>query len=453
MLTAKFEYDAISDRYSEFLIEEILANVGKLYNLSKDPNDRAIGGAGSGGTAALTAAWFRPDVFRRVLIFGGSDGGYRGDDVYPTLIRKSETRPLRVFLQNVKCDTSDPFAEGGNRDSDTPMAAAFKDLGYDCRFDPVKEDHGDANDAAVLPDALRWLWHGHPQPIVGARRDAAADIVVPGKGWEPFGEKIDRAFALAADRQGNLFVSESRYMQERILKFDVAGKSVVFKDYRYDPPEHSRRGHQRAGIVHISPMTVGQNGTLYAYRDHLEQIVAFAPDGKETVVARDVERVEGLAGDRHGSLYFADAGAWNIRLVDPGKPPRVVAAVRQSPYNLQLMPGGSRLVLGNVGWGPAWSYQVMPGGQLTDGKPFCQLAAPAVRMDAMAADSAGRLYVGTEVGIQVFDVQGRLVLIMAAPPGGNLWYMAVGGPDFQTLYANAGYKLFCRPLKTKGIRP
>jgi sugar lactone lactonase YvrE len=69
----------------------------------------------------------------------------------------------------------------------------------------------------------------------------------------------------------------------------------------------------------------------------------------------------------------------------------------------------------------------------------------------MAADTEGRLYICTEIGIQVFDPQGRLVFIMAAPPGGNLWHIAIGGPDFQTLYASAGYKLFRRPLKTKGI--
>ena len=39
-----FEYDGLGDRYVRFLLEEILPEVGKKYNLAKDGNSRAIGG-------------------------------------------------------------------------------------------------------------------------------------------------------------------------------------------------------------------------------------------------------------------------------------------------------------------------------------------------------------------------------------------------------------------------
>jgi len=73
-----FEYDALSDRYANFLIEEILPEVGKHYNLSKDPNDYAIAGSSSGGIAAFNAAWTRPDTFRRIMSFIGSFTNVRG---------------------------------------------------------------------------------------------------------------------------------------------------------------------------------------------------------------------------------------------------------------------------------------------------------------------------------------------------------------------------------------
>ena len=63
-----YEYDALGDRYARFLLEEILPEVGKSYNLSDDPNDRAIGGASSGAICAFNVAWERPDEFRRVQI-------------------------------------------------------------------------------------------------------------------------------------------------------------------------------------------------------------------------------------------------------------------------------------------------------------------------------------------------------------------------------------------------
>src|ERR1043166_8801979 len=72
----------------------------RSYNLSTDPNDRAISGSSSGGNASFNAAWTRPDVFHRVLSFIGGFTNLRGDHIYPSLVRKMETKPLRVFLQD-----------------------------------------------------------------------------------------------------------------------------------------------------------------------------------------------------------------------------------------------------------------------------------------------------------------------------------------------------------------
>ena len=82
------------------MIDEILPNVGQEYNLSDDPNDRAIAGASSGGICAFTVAWERPDQFRRVLSTIGTYVGLRGGNEYPTLVRKTEPKPIRVFLQD-----------------------------------------------------------------------------------------------------------------------------------------------------------------------------------------------------------------------------------------------------------------------------------------------------------------------------------------------------------------
>jgi len=61
------EYDSLGDQYAKFLLEEILPEVGKSYNLTTDPDQRAICGASSGGICAWTVAWERPDAFRKVL--------------------------------------------------------------------------------------------------------------------------------------------------------------------------------------------------------------------------------------------------------------------------------------------------------------------------------------------------------------------------------------------------
>src|ERR1043165_6826131 len=82
------EYDAVGPRFPTFLIEEILAEVGKEYNLSSNPDALDISGSSSVGNAAFNAACTRPDVFHRVLSFLCGFTTLRGDHIYPSLVRK-----------------------------------------------------------------------------------------------------------------------------------------------------------------------------------------------------------------------------------------------------------------------------------------------------------------------------------------------------------------------------
>ena len=102
-----FEYDGLGDNYARFLLEELLPEVekqkasdGRAIHLSKNGNDRAIGGASSGAVCAFTAAWEKPGEFSRVFSAIGTYVGLRGADRYPTLVRKYEPKPIRIFLQD-----------------------------------------------------------------------------------------------------------------------------------------------------------------------------------------------------------------------------------------------------------------------------------------------------------------------------------------------------------------
>ena len=76
----------------------------RTYNLSKDANDHGIAGISTGGVGAFVAAWNRPDQFRRVITWIGSFGNFRGADRLPGLIRRTEPRPIRVFMQTGRQD-------------------------------------------------------------------------------------------------------------------------------------------------------------------------------------------------------------------------------------------------------------------------------------------------------------------------------------------------------------
>ena len=151
-----FEYDSLGDLYARFLLEEILPEVAKTYQLTSDPEGRAICGNSSGGICAFTAAWERPDAFRKVVSHIGSFTNIRGGHVYPALIRKTEKKPLKVFLQDGRNDLDNQFGNWPLSNQD--MAAALKYAGYDYQFVFGEGTHNGKHGGALLPDTLRWLW-------------------------------------------------------------------------------------------------------------------------------------------------------------------------------------------------------------------------------------------------------------------------------------------------------
>lgn len=150
------EYDTLSDAYARFLLDELLPEVGKTWNLTADPDQRAICGISSGGICAFTAAWERPDAFHKVLSHIGSFTNIRGGHVYPALIRKTERKPLRIFLQDGNHDLDNPH--GNWWLSNLEMDAALKFQKYDAQFVGGGGAHNGEHGGAILPESLRWLW-------------------------------------------------------------------------------------------------------------------------------------------------------------------------------------------------------------------------------------------------------------------------------------------------------
>lgn len=151
-----FEYDTLSDQYARFLLEEILPEVEKTYNLTTDPERRAIGGISSGGICAWTVAWERPDAFRKVLSHVGSFTNIRGGHNYAAYIRKTERKPIRIFLQDGSNDLNN--LHGNWPLANQQMASSLEFAKYDYKFVFGDGGHNGKHGGAILPDSLRWLW-------------------------------------------------------------------------------------------------------------------------------------------------------------------------------------------------------------------------------------------------------------------------------------------------------
>ena len=154
-----YEYDSFGDGYARFLLEELLPAVGEKYNLSDKAADRAICGASSGGICAFTVAWERPDAFSKVYSMIGSFTNIRGGHVYPSWIRKTAKKPVKVFLQGGRNDLDNDHGHWPL--ANEQMAAALNFMDWDHKFVYGAGKHNLQHGGVLLPDALRWLWAGH----------------------------------------------------------------------------------------------------------------------------------------------------------------------------------------------------------------------------------------------------------------------------------------------------
>jgi enterochelin esterase-like enzyme len=150
------EYNSLGDAYARFLLEEILPQVQKDYRLTEDPEGWAIGGASSGAICAFTVAWERPDKFRRVFSTIGSYVDLAGGHVYPYLIRITERKPLRIYLQDGASDLDNPF--GNWPIANRQMAKALEFMKYDFHFEFGDGQHNSKHGASLFPEAMKWLW-------------------------------------------------------------------------------------------------------------------------------------------------------------------------------------------------------------------------------------------------------------------------------------------------------
>ncbi|MEX2263400.1 MAG: SMP-30/gluconolactonase/LRE family protein [Bryobacteraceae bacterium] len=433
-----FEYDALGDRYARFLIEEILPEVGKSYNLSSDPNDRAIAGSSSGGICAFTAAWNRPDAFRRVLSFIGSYTNLRGGQIYPTLIRKTEPRPLRVFLQDGRNDSN--IYAGSWFIANQDMASALEYAGYDTKFVVGTEAHNSRHGSSILPDALRWLWREHPKPIAKPNKEGDRQFVTmildPTKDWEQVSQGHKFTEGPAVDRHGNVYFSD--VPGNKIFKIGLDGKVGVFKE----------------DSGNANGLMFGLDGKLYACQNGRKRIVAFAEDGTETVIAEDVNSND-LVVNQRGEVYFTDPANKRVWFVDAKRNKRVVHEGLEFANGVMLSPDQSLLTVADSRAKWVWSFQVRADGSLANGVPFYRLEtadeSSASGADGMTVDTEGHLYVATRIGLQVCDQAGRVVAIIGKPQEGSLSNVVFGGPDLQTLYVTARDKVFRRQIRRKGV--
>jgi enterochelin esterase-like enzyme/sugar lactone lactonase YvrE len=432
-----YEYNSLGDKYARFLIEDILPFIAGKYslNLSKDGNDRCIGGSSSGGICALNVAWERPDAFRRVYSNSGSFVAYCGGDVFPTLIRKCEAKPIRVFLHGALKDLNN--AGGNFYLTNQTMANALAFSGYDYKSEESEGAHGDKYKEG-FGDAMTWLWRDYPVPITAGHGSRyLGTILVPGEQWTPVGGQFREVGSMAANAKGEVIVCDTA--ANRLYKIGADGKAALLL----------------SNAMQVCGLTAGYDGRIYGISAATGKVMSFEDDGKNRMLAEGVFG-SSIAAVRDGGFYVTGqkSGTGNVWHIDKNGNARIVDTGLRKATGVAISANGAVLHVADGGSHWVYSYAIGSDGALTNKENSIWLHVPDSADDsgaeAICVDSKERLFVATRMGIwvgpdQPYDNQG----IISAPPGRTIG-LCFGGPEFDTLFASCGDKVFMRKVKAKG---
>ena len=327
----------------------------------------------------------------------------RGGHEYPALIRKTEPKPIRIFLEDGSSDAWNPLF-GSWYDANLNMESALAFAGYDVAHAWGTHGHDGRPGAVIFPDVMRWLWRDYPALIKPgqSRNSTLGDILPPDNpGWQKIGREFQGACGLAADAQGEVYFSDPP--AATVYHLGPDDKAAVFA-----------RGSAFAG------QGFGPDGRLYGVDAAARKIVALDARGisEKKVIDNGLLSVSGLAFAPDGGLFFA--------------------AEKTTKW--------------------IYSYVVQSDGTLTNKQPYYWLHMTDIPNESgaedIAVDTHGELYVATHAGVQVCDQNGRVRAILGLPtPCGPVRSLCFGGKQFHTLYVTDGKQIFKRVLKVSGFPP
>jgi enterochelin esterase-like enzyme/sugar lactone lactonase YvrE len=432
-----FEYDAVNDNNVRFFDEELLPFIAKEYqlNLSTDGNDRCISGGSSGGIAAFTAAWNRPEAFSRVYAASGSWVAFRGGHEFPTMVRTFEARPIRAFLTTATHDMEN--AAGDWFLLDQEMDKALKFSGYDYQFRVIEGRHVQGY-AEHWQEAMAFLWKDWPQRVKpGASAPRAQEILIPGEDWKLAAEGFKSTRGPSCNATGEVFFADTS--NNKIHRIDPDGKVSVFVE--------------DAAQAHC--VTVGADGSLFTISEKSGKLMRYDAAGQASLV------MDGVLGHSifarpDGSLYVTanddkkPNNGGSVWLIKDGRKSQVDAGIkfatgmacRPDQWLLSVAEGHSK-------W--AYSYQIAADGTLTNKERFFHLLVEdwddEAGAESICYSQEGRQFVATRSGIQITADDGPTQVILTVPERGRVTGVALGGKDKDTLYAFCMNKIWKRKVR------
>lgn len=194
-------YDIFDRSYPDFLVEELIPYVIKEHSLSISPNPdmHLVLGGSSGGISSWNIAWFRTDYFRRVYMSSPSFLSMSNGREYPDIIRKYETKPIKVFMDYSEDEPDEYFGSSLAAGEDAFRALRF--AGYDMayRYFPGEGHCSRERDENSLKEVMEFLWKDWKTvPVKPLRNSSRFEALFPANtdwtedndSWENQGKKV-----------------------------------------------------------------------------------------------------------------------------------------------------------------------------------------------------------------------------------------------------------------------
>ena len=295
--------------------------------------------------------------------------------------------------------------------------------------------------------------------VVRAQDTSLHDWLIEGEGWKEAASGYTFTDGLCVDKAGNLFFTDVK-AGKGIYKIDAAtGKTSLAID----------------NLPGISGLQIGPDGKFYACHNKEQRIIRFGMDGQAEVLLTGVKCNDLVVTDS-GFVYFTETPTKSIHVITPTKEHRVADEGHvNKPNGISISPDQRTLAVSDMGGKNVWTWVVEKDGSLTGAAPYMTMQTPLLPDqsggkvkpgerpdlpaykaesggDGMTTDLAGRYYVTTYLGVQVFDQTGRLSGIIDKPtPDGKVVSVEFAGKDHDILFIAAGDKIMSRKTKAKGL--
>lgn len=267
---------------------------------------------------------------------------------------------------------------------------------------------------------------------------ALSKVLIEGEDWQQVMSGFDSSDGTCTDPDGHFYFVGRKGRQTSIYKLDPNDRADV---YIKDAPG-------------VSGLAWGPDRRLYGCRWGRNEVFVFQSDGSMKPLTNALHAND-LVISKDGTLFFtSDTGLmqWDV---DGQK--KVLSTDLASPNGICFSPDMGNLIVSEYQGEHVWAFTVQPGLGVSHGAGYMTLRRPsdgsAARGDGMTVDTAGRFYVTSAIGLQMFDATGRISGVIAHPASKGMNSVSFAGPDRSFLYVTCRHAVYKRKTQATGVRP